>query len=87
MSDGVMRAKIQQLGQQAKFKEILRLEKLPPRSQQQQQSEPEEAAAQTSTSAAAEAEAATETEVEGATATPRRSCQELGWKILPPNMD
>ena len=45
MPDGVMRAKIQQLGQQAKFKEVLRLKTLPPRSQQQQQSEPEEAAA------------------------------------------
>ena len=57
MSDGVVKAKIQQLGQQAKFKEVLRLKKLPPRGQQQQQPEPEEAAAQASISAEAEGEA------------------------------
>ena len=45
MSDGVVKAKIQQLRQQAKFKEVLRLKKLPPRVQQQQQPEPEEPAA------------------------------------------
>ena len=61
MSDGVVKAKIQQLGQQAKFKEVLRLKKLPPIVQQQQQPEPEEAAAQASTSAEAEAERATAT--------------------------
>ena len=82
MSDGVMRAQIQQLGQQALFKEVLRLKKLPPRSQQQQHSEPEEAAAQASTSAAAEAEAATETEVEGAIATPEEAARNQAGEII-----
>ena len=82
MSDGVVRAKIQQLGQQAKFKEVLRLKKLPPSSQQQQQSKPEEAAAQTSTSAAAEAEAATEIEVEGATATREEAARNWVGEVI-----
>ena len=82
MSDGVMRAKIQELGQQAKFKEVLQLKKLPTRSQQQQQPEPEEAAAQTSTSAAAEVGAATETEVEGATATPEEAARNQDGKVI-----
>ena len=82
MSAGVVRAKIQQLGQQAKFKEVLRLKKLPPRSQQQQQPEPEEAAAQASTSTAAEAEAATEPEVEGATATPEEAARNWAGEVI-----
>ena len=45
MSDAVVRAKIQQLGQQAKFKEVLQLKGLPPRTQ------PQAAAEQASTSA------------------------------------
>ena len=44
MSDAVVRAKIQQLGQQAKIKEVLQLKRLPPRAQSQT------ATAQTSTS-------------------------------------
>ena len=79
MSDGVVKAKIQQLGQQAKFKEVLRLKKLPPRGQQQQQPEPEEAAAQASTSAEAEGEAG----AEGATATPEEASRhQAGATIL-----
>ena len=56
MSDGVVRAKIQQLGQQAKFREVLELKGLPPRTQ------PQAATAQVSTSA--------ESEATGQTATP-----------------
>ena len=82
MSDGVMRAKIQQLGQQAKFREVLRLKKLPSRSQQQQQPEPKEVAAQASTSAAAEAEAATETEVEGTTATLEEAARNQAGEVI-----
>ena len=56
MSDGVVRAKIQQLGQQAKFREVLKLKGLPTRTQ------PQAATAQASTSA--------ESEATGETATP-----------------
>ena len=49
MSDGVVRAKIQQLGQQAKFRVVLELKGLPPRTQ------PQAATAQASTSAESKA--------------------------------
>ena len=49
MLDGVVRVKIQQLGQQAKFREILELKGLPPRTQ------PQAATAQASTTAESEA--------------------------------
>ena len=56
MSDGVVRAKIQQLGLQAKFRKVLELKGLPPRTH------PQAATAQASTSA--------ESEATGETATP-----------------
>ena len=56
MSDRVVRAKIQQLGQKAKFREVLELKGLPPRTH------PQAATAQASTSA--------ESEATGETATP-----------------
>ena len=49
MSDGVVRAKLQHLGQQVKFREVLELKRLPPRTQ------PQAATCQVSTSAEPEA--------------------------------
>ena len=66
MSNGAVRAKIQQLGQQAKFREILELKGLPPRTQ------PQAATAQASTSA--------ESEAMGETPTPEELARNKSWR-------